>query len=93
MPQFHPPINRALIAALALFSLPFLWLLGTRFQDTYAPSTQRIYRCVACVFLLILLPGAVLTGSVVFASTGGYVQAQFDNLEENKSDSKCQTHN
>ena len=75
------------LGAVSLFSLPFLWLLGTRFQDIFAPSTQRIYRSVACVMLLILLPSVIIVGCILFASVGGYVQGKFKQLEESTSHS------
>ncbi len=65
------------LGAIGLFSLPFIWLLGTRYQDLCMPSIRRTYRSLASVFLLLLLPGIILSGYFVFASTSRHVEKQF----------------
>lgn len=73
-------VNRFL-GTIALFSLLFFWLLGTRFQDIFALTTQNIYRSIACVFLLFLLPGIVVFGYVRFVTVAEWVHSQFHDLD------------
>ncbi len=74
-------VNKFLLS-IALFSLLFSWLLGTRFQDIYAPFTRDVYRCIACFFLLFLLPGIVIYGYVHFVRTTDSVIEQFHRVDD-----------
>lgn len=69
------------LLSIALFSLLFSWFLGTRFQDLYAPTTRNVFRCIACFFLLFLLPGMLLYGYVHFVRTAATVNDTFHRLD------------
>lgn len=70
-------VTNRFLGALGIVLALLAWMLGTRYQDLYAPSTVNLFRWCGTVCLFVLLPGVFLFGYIQLISAEELVRQPF----------------